>query len=128
MPAGIPDAPEISPAAASQALAYLTEMSPDLRGGAVLDADGRVLAASGDGDRWGAAVGELLAAADEAGSRPVEHVHVGTEDGEVFALRHEGLVAAVVTERFVLASLMTFDLRSALRDLAAGSGPAAEAG
>ena len=115
------DAPEISPEAASQALDFLTEMSPDLRGGAIVAADGAVLAAAGEPARWGAAVSGLLEAADAASSRPVEHLHVGTEDGEVFALRHRGLVAAVVTERFVLASLMAFDLRSALRDLVAGA-------
>ena len=36
-------------------------------------------------------------------------------------MRHEGLVAVAVTERFVLASLMLFDLRAVLRGLAAGS-------
>ena len=127
MPAGLPDAPQISPEAASQALAFLTEMSPDLRGGAILAEGGEVLAAAGDAERLGPAVAGLLAAADAASSRPVEHVHVGTEEGEVFALRQGALVAAVVTERFVLASLMAFDLRSALRDLAAGA-TRAEAG
>jgi len=124
MPAGLPDAPRISPEAASQALAFLTEMSPDLRGGAIFGEGGEVLAAAGDAARLGPAVAGLLAAADAASSRPVEHVHVGTEEGEVFALRQGALVAAVVTERFVLASLMAFDLRSALRDLAAGATPA----
>jgi predicted regulator of Ras-like GTPase activity (Roadblock/LC7/MglB family) len=111
--------------AAAGALAYLTEMSPDLRGGAILAADGRVLAASGHADRWREDVATLFAVADSAGEEPVEQIHVGTEQGEVFALRHEGLAAVAVTDRFALASLLFFDMRSILRDLAAGGRDAA---
>jgi predicted regulator of Ras-like GTPase activity (Roadblock/LC7/MglB family) len=103
---------------ADAALAFLIEMSPDLRGAAILDADGEVLAASGDADAWGKAARELCAAADAADPEPAEQIHVGSESGEVFALRHEGLAAVAVTERFALASLMLFDMRQALRDLA----------
>jgi len=111
--------------AAAGALAYLTEMSPDLRGAAILAADGRALAASGHADRWREDVATLFEVADRAGDEPVEQVHVGTEQGEVFALRHEGLAAVVVTDRFALASLLFFDMRSILRDLAAGGQRAA---
>jgi hypothetical protein len=93
-------------------------MSPDLRGCAVLDEGGRALAATGDRDRWGTAGAALLAAADAAGERSAVRVHVATEDGEAFALRHEGLAMVAVAERFVLASLMLFDMRAVLRDLA----------
>jgi len=110
----------VSGDAAEHALAFLTEMSPDLRGGAILDSGGAVLAASGDADRWREDVAALLDVADRAGSEPVEQVHIATEQGEVFALRHVGLAAVAVTERFALASLMFFDMRSVLRDLAAG--------
>jgi hypothetical protein len=106
--------------AAGAALAFLTEMSPDLRGAAILDAGGSVLAASGEAEgRWAEDSAALLALADGAGSEPVEQVHIATEQGEVFALRHQGLVAVAVTERFALASLTFFDMRSVLRDLAA---------
>jgi predicted regulator of Ras-like GTPase activity (Roadblock/LC7/MglB family) len=104
--------------AAEAALAFLTEMSPDLRGAAILDSEGGVLAAAGESERWREDVAALLAAADRAGGEPAEQVHVATEQGEVFALRHAGLLAVAVTERFALASLMLFDMRSALRDLA----------
>jgi predicted regulator of Ras-like GTPase activity (Roadblock/LC7/MglB family) len=106
--------------AAEAALAYLTEMSPDLRGGAILAGDGAVLAASGRAERWHEDAAALLTVADRAGDEPVEQVHISTEQGEVFALRHAGLAALAVTERFALASLMFFDMRSVLRDLAAG--------
>lgn len=107
-----------APAAAEAALAFLTEMSPDLRGGAILTGDGTVLAASGEAASWAEESVDLLRIADAAGSEPVEQVHVATQSGEVFALRHAGLVAIAVTERFALSSLTFFDMRSALRQLA----------
>jgi predicted regulator of Ras-like GTPase activity (Roadblock/LC7/MglB family) len=106
--------------AAASALAYLTEMSPDLRGGAILEADGAVLAASSRPERWREDVAGLLDVADGAGDEPVEQVHIATEQGEVFAVRHAGLTAIAVTDRFALASLLFFDMRSVLRDLSHG--------
>jgi predicted regulator of Ras-like GTPase activity (Roadblock/LC7/MglB family) len=106
--------------AAGAALAFLTEMSPDLRGAAILDSEGAVLAAAADPQRWREDAATLFEVADRAGGESVEQIHVATEQGEVFALRHAGLAAVVVTERFALASLMLFDMRSVLRDLAKG--------
>ena len=113
---------------AQAALAFLTEMSPDLRGAAILAADGTVLAASAEPGRWGEDVAALFAIADAAGGEPVEQVHVATEQGEVFALRHRGLVAVAVAERFALASLLLFDMRSILRELARSTFSPAEGG
>ena len=107
-----------APAAAGAALSFLTEMSPDLRGGAILTADGTVLAASGDAASWAEEAVRLLRVADAAGDEPVEQVHVAAQAGEVFALRSDGFAAIAVTERFALASLTFFDMRSALRELA----------
>lgn len=99
----------------------MEEMSSDLRGCAVLDAGGEALAASGDEASWGRAAAELLSAADAARpGEPAEHVHVATEEGEAFALRHRDLAMVAVTERFSLASLVVSDMRSVLRDLASG--------
>lgn len=104
---------------AEAALAYLAEMSPDLRGAAVLGPEGQVLAATaGEPERWREDAAALFAAADAAESVPVEQVHIATEQGEVFAIRNAGLAAVAVTDRFALASLMLFDLRSMLRELA----------
>jgi len=86
---------------------------------------GRAAGASGDPERWGEAARELVAAADSAGGEPVAHAHIATGDGEAFCVRQSGLVAVGVTERFALASLMLFDMRITLRELAAagvGSG------
>ncbi len=116
-------ATEVAPGdAAEAALAFLTEMSPDLRGAAILDSGGSVLAAAGEHERWREDAAALLAVADRAGGEQAEQVHVATEQGEVFALRHAGLAAVAVTERFALASLMFFDMRSVLRDLATTPG------
>lgn len=114
------DAP--SSESAEAALAFLTEMSPDLRGAAVLGPEGEVLAASGEEpERWGEDAAALFAVADAAEGVPVEQVHIATEQGEVFAIRNEGLAAVSVTERFALASLMLFDMRSMLRELASAT-------
>jgi len=110
----------VTEGAAGAALDLLTELSPDLRGAAILDSEGAVLAASGHRDRWREDAATLLDVADRAGSEEVEQVHIATEQGEVFALRHAGLTAVAVTDRFALASLLFFDMRSVLRDLAAG--------
>jgi hypothetical protein len=119
----MPDAATVLPSgeAAEQALAFLAEMSPDLRGAAILDSAGAVLAATAAVGRWAEDGSALLEVADHAGEEPVEQLHVDTEQGEVFSVRSEGLVAIAVTERFALASLMLFDLRSILRDLASGA-------
>lgn len=107
--------------AAEAALAFLAEMSPDLRGGAILAGDGSVLAASGEPGRWREDAARLFEIADGAGAEPVEQVHLATEQGEVFALRAHGLGAVVVADRFALASLLFFDMRATLRDLALAS-------
>jgi predicted regulator of Ras-like GTPase activity (Roadblock/LC7/MglB family) len=118
----VPDAAATAPAPADAeaALSFLTEMSPDLRGGAILTADGTVLAASSEAAEWATEAVALLRIADAAGEETVEQIHVATQAGEVFALRAYGFAAIVVTERFALSSLTFFDMRSALRELAGG--------
>jgi hypothetical protein len=109
------DAPTLSDA--GRAVSYLEEISPQMRGCAILTEGGEVLAASGEPERWGEAGRELIEAADAAGGEPVAHAHVATGDGEAFCVREGGLIAVAVTERFTLASLMLFDMRVALREL-----------
>jgi hypothetical protein len=103
-----------------QAVAYLEEISPEMRGCAILDSNGEVLASTGEGESWREAAAELLDAADSANGESATHAHVATGDGEVFCVRDGDLVAVAVTERFVLASLMLFDLRAVLRGVAEG--------
>jgi hypothetical protein len=112
------DAPSLPDA--DSAVEYLEEISRELRGCAILGESGEVLAASGELEAWGEAGRELIAAADAAGGEPVAHAHVATGDGEAFCVREGPYVAVAVTDRFTLASLMIFDIRTALRRLAAG--------
>lgn len=106
-----------STAAAERALARLEEMSADLRSAAIADADGRILAATGEAG-WERGVREIWSAADELGDPRVTQVHVATEDGELFAARVDGLTAVALSRRHALASLMFTDLRSVLREAA----------
>jgi hypothetical protein len=108
--------------AAERALDYLRELTPELRGAVILEGEGRALAATGAAERWAKAGTALLGAADDAGGRRADHVHVATGDGEVFAVRDGDLALVLVTERFVLASLTVFDMRAVLRDLRAENG------
>ena len=111
------DAPTLSDA--GSAVSFLEEISPQMRGCAILTASGEVIAASGNLERWGETGRELIDAADAASGEPVAHAHVATGDGEAFCVREGGLVVVAVAERFTLASLMLFDMRTALRELAA---------
>jgi hypothetical protein len=110
----------VDAAEAQAAIARLEEMSADLRGCAILDAEGRALGVSGEAGRWADAAAALLAAADAAGDERASEVHVATDEGEAFAVRHQGLAMVAVAERFTLAALMVFDMRAALADLSEG--------
>jgi hypothetical protein len=118
-----------SPADAEVAVARLEAMSADLRGCVILDPEGEPLAASGPIETWAEVGRGLLSAADAAAGEPVTHAHIGTEDGEAFAVRHQGFALVAAGERFTLSGLMVFDIRAVLRDLARGpdAAPAREA-
>jgi hypothetical protein len=62
----------------------------------------------------------VLASVDSVRDRPVDSAHLATETAEVFVVRQDGLSLVAVTGRFVLASLTSFDMRMALRDVNAG--------
>ena len=107
--------------AAELAVARMLEMSDDVRGCAVLGPTGEALAATGDRERWQEAGAVLIGAADLAGDEPAQQVQIGTDDGEVFAIRHGELAMVAVSDRFPLASLMISDMRMVLRELATGA-------
>ena len=106
------------------ALAYLGELSTDIRAAAVLDEAGGLAAQSGfdeDGvDQVRELVGDLFErAADAAPGEPAPgQVEVALPEGSVYAVREHGWTLAVVAGRFALSSLMFFDLRMVARDLA----------
>jgi hypothetical protein len=110
-----------SAAEAERAVELMAEMNRDLRGCAIVGPGNKPLAASGEPSLWAEATGRLLGAAraTREGDPPV-HVHVGTEEGEAFVVRGGELTMVAVTERFTLTSLVLSDMRSLLRDLAAG--------
>jgi hypothetical protein len=106
------------------ALAYLGELSTDIRAAAVLDEAGAVAAQSGFDEEESDEVRELVtglfdhAATSAAGAPAPTQVEVALPEGSVYALREHGWTLAVVAGRFALSSLMFFDLRMVVRDLA----------
>jgi predicted regulator of Ras-like GTPase activity (Roadblock/LC7/MglB family) len=107
------------------ALAYLGELSTDIRAAAVLGPDGDVAAQTGfddgDPDAVRTLVGDLFdqAAAAAAADRSPDQVEVALPEGTVYAVREGGWTVAVVAGRFALSSLMFFDLRMAIGDMQA---------
>jgi hypothetical protein len=99
------------------ALDYLRELSADIRSGVVLDPGGALLAGL---DELAVPARDLLRAAGGA-----EEIHVTTADGAVFAARSEQHALVVVCGRFALPSLIRYDLRLVLADLAGGERPEA---
>lgn len=111
--------PDPSPVAAERSVSYLMEISPLMRGCAILDASGEVVAATGDASSWRVPAGQLIAAVDAApvAGGAATHAHVATENGEAFLVREGDYHAVAVFDRFCLSSLVFFDLRAAIRDV-----------
>jgi hypothetical protein len=83
----------------------------------LLDADGRVAAVDAgheaDGDELAELTRKLLEGADTA------QIEVSTGSGIVYALRSGDWTLAVVAGRFALSSLVFFDMRRVLEEIAA---------
>jgi len=94
-----------------RALDELRTVSPEVRDGVVLGADGRRLAGS---PALAAPVRELFEQAGDAAE-----IEVATGRGTVFAARAGRRTIAVVAARSALASVLLYDLRMTLRDLEA---------
>ena len=96
---------------------FIAGLSTDVKACVLLDADGRLAAVDADheedGEELAALAGKLLAL---PGAPQVE---VSTGTGAVYALRAGGWALAAVTGRFALSSLVFFDMRKALEELAA---------
>jgi hypothetical protein len=101
------------------ALDYLRELSADILSGVVLSPDGTLLAGP---EPLGEAARDLLAGAPGA-----EELHVSTADGAVFAARSAQHALVVVCGRLALPSLIRYDLRLVLADLAGSPRPEAAA-
>lgn len=110
--------PDPSPALAERSVSYLMEISPLMRGCAILDGSGEVIASTGDASSWQEPAARLISAVDATpvGDGAATHAHVATENGEAFVVREGDCHAVAVFDRFCLASLVFFDLRAAVRD------------
>ena len=98
------------------ALEYLSQLSADVRCGAVLDSAGELLAGA---EGCAAPARDLLAASDAA------EIECTTRDGVVFAARSATHAVVVVCGNFALSGLQRHDLRTVLGDLAPGEEAAA---
>jgi hypothetical protein len=105
-------APTLTP---TLALDYLRELSADIRSGVVLGPNGALLAGP---EHLSDAARDLLAGAPEA-----DELHVSTADGAVFAARSHTHAVVVVCGRLALPSLIRYDLRLVLADLAGSPRP-----
>lgn len=107
------------PSAAHAALEYLQQLQPDLRAAAVFAGDAKPLASLGPEDPWTGPGGALLNRIDEIASNRAKEAHIATANGEVFVIAGDEMRLVAVSDRFVLASLLTFDMRTVLRQLEA---------
>ena len=92
-------------------------LSPDIVACVLLDSDGRFVAADGGHEDSGEHLGELGRHLLELAGTPQVEVSTGT--GVVYALSQRGWTLVAVTGRFGLSSLVFFDMRKALEELAA---------
>lgn len=105
---------------ARSALGYLAQLQPGLKGAAIFTANGELEACDGGEIAWSECGSDLLRAIDAAVDGSASEAHIATQSGEVFMHRLDGRRLVAVAERFVLASLLSFDMRTALRNMEAG--------
>lgn len=103
------------------ALGYLAQLQPGLKGAAVFTADGALEACEGPEQSWLDYGTGLLRMIESTVEQPPTEAHIATAAGEVFMVSLNGRRLVAVAERFVLASLLTFDMRTVLREIEAGS-------
>lgn len=110
--------PEMADDASSarSALAYLAQLQPGLRGAAIFAADGTIEACDGPPEVWADKGSALLAAIDAAVEGAASEAHIASPAGEIFVCSLNGRRIVAVAQRFVLASLLSFDMRTVLRD------------
>lgn len=105
--------------AARAALEYLQQLQPDLRAAAFFDAAGAPLACLGPKAAWQGPGSALLRRLDQAAGGQAKEAHIATATGEVLMISGQAKRLVAVADRFVLASLLSFDMRTALRRMEA---------
>jgi predicted regulator of Ras-like GTPase activity (Roadblock/LC7/MglB family) len=107
---------------AADALAHLTEISTQVQAAVVLDREGTVQAATVDDDRAGRIASsalELFRQADAQREQELVQLDAALTGGSVFVVRDEERLIAATTGPGPTAGLVFYDLKSALRSLAA---------
>ena len=105
---------------ATQALAELAELSSQVERAVVLDAEGSVLASTGDAATpWPESALDLLAAAGELhpSAGDVTRAEVELAEGGLFVLREGGRTIAATTGPNPTSGLVAYDLRTCLQGI-----------
>ena len=112
----------------AEALADLTEISPEIETATVLDDSRAVLASTLEGERSrevGRLASELLAAADgvrsRLGEQAVTQLQVALLAGSVFVVRDGGRLVVATTSPEPTVGLVLYDVRTCLRNIQAGA-------
>ena len=108
----MPDA-TLTPARAAD---FVEGLSSDVKACVLLDSGGRLAAVDAGHEENGEALAELARALLERAE--ASQVEVSTGAGIVYALRAGGWTLAAVTGRFALSSLVFYDMRKVLEELA----------
>ncbi len=120
--------------AAAAALADLIEISSQIESVVLLAGDGSVVASTVGDDlrakRYAEAAKRLFEAAVESeaeiGSPPLQQLEAATLDGSVFVVRDDERLIAAVTSPEPTVGLVFYDLKAALRQVAAAGKPKAK--
>jgi predicted regulator of Ras-like GTPase activity (Roadblock/LC7/MglB family) len=105
---------------AAQAIADLTEISPQVREVVVVGADGAVVGSNAGAERAEAiaeTAGNLLATAGEVYDGAVAQLEAATGAGSVFAIRDGERLIAATTSPEPTVGLVFYDLKTCLRSI-----------
>jgi predicted regulator of Ras-like GTPase activity (Roadblock/LC7/MglB family) len=105
---------------AAQAIAGLTEISPQVRRVVVIDADGAIIGSNVSDDaarRLADGARTLLEEADAVRPEPVAQLEAATTAGSVFVVRDGDRMIAATTTPEPTVGLVFYDLKSCLRSV-----------
>jgi predicted regulator of Ras-like GTPase activity (Roadblock/LC7/MglB family) len=112
---------------AEQAIADLTEISPQVRDVAVVGLQGAVVGTNASTERAeaiAAVAQQLLETADELHGSEVAQLEAATAGGSVFAIRDNGRLIAATTSFEPTVGLVFYDLKTCLRSIEPDTAPA----
>lgn len=104
--------------AGTRVLENLAELEPALVNAGIFNRQREAVALTSDSQSWAKDASELLEALEHGSRGEVfDSAHIAGAEGEVFVVSEQDLSLVAVTGRFVLASLTSYDMRMALRDI-----------